>query len=89
MQVVWTEAASNDLAEIRDYIGADNPIAAGRVAVQILSAVERLETYPYRGRPGREPGSRELIVYPYVIVYRVKGELIESLRVWHGAQDRL
>jgi toxin ParE1/3/4 len=46
--------------------------------------------FPYRGRPGRQAGTRELVIMPpYLIVYRVSGtEAVTILRVWHAAQDR-
>ena len=42
------------------------------------------------GRPGLEPGTRELVEPPYVIVYEVHDDLDEVivLAVFHGAQDR-
>jgi plasmid stabilization system protein ParE len=42
------------------------------------------------GRPGLDPGTRELIEYPYIIVYEVhleRGE-IEILAIVHGARHR-
>ena len=53
-------------------------------------AVRSLEESPHRGRPGREDGTRELLFppLPYVAVYRVKGQSIEVLRIYHAAQDR-
>ncbi|MBI1331159.1 MAG: hypothetical protein GC166_14780 [Alphaproteobacteria bacterium] len=49
---------------------------------------DRLEMFPERGRPGRRRGTRELTtVWPYVIVYRVRGETVEVLRIWHGRQQ--
>ena len=42
------------------------------------------------GRPGLDPGTRELIEYPYIIVYEVhedRGEIV-VLYVVHGARDR-
>lgn len=42
------------------------------------------------GRPGTLPGTRELIEYPYIIVYEVhddRGEIV-VLAVVHGAQDK-
>ncbi len=89
MRVTVTQAALNDLIAIRSYIGERNPAAASRIAVQLLSACDRLEHLPERGRPGRSPGTRELTaIRPYVIVYRIRGETVEILRVWHGAQKR-
>jgi toxin ParE1/3/4 len=43
---------------------------------------------PHRGRPGRWPGTRELVIprTPYIVPYRVQGDLIEILRVFHGAR---
>jgi toxin ParE1/3/4 len=45
---------------------------------------------PYRGRPGREEGTRELLFppLPYIAVYRVNKDAIEVLRIYHPAQDR-
>ena len=74
---------------IRAYIGAENPYAASRVAVQIVAACDRLALMPERGRPGRDPTTRELSsAWPYVIVYQISSDTIEILRIWHGAQDR-
>jgi plasmid stabilization system protein ParE len=46
--------------------------------------------FPYRGRPGREPRTRDLLaVYLYHIVYRVlAGQPVVILRIWHGARER-
>ena len=42
------------------------------------------------GRHSRVPGLRELSVRtePYVIVYRMAGEVIEVVAVYHTAQSR-
>jgi toxin ParE1/3/4 len=84
-----TDPAVEDLERIRDHIGQENPAAASRVAIQIVAACDRLEYLPERGRPGLEPGTRELVsCWPYVIVYRLTGTTVEILRIWHSAQDR-
>jgi plasmid stabilization system protein ParE len=89
MRVIFSREALADLAAIRLYIGADNPFAASRVAVQIVAACDRLQLMPERGRPGLRPGTRELTSsWPYVIVYRIGAEEVEIVRIWHGAQDR-
>lgn len=45
---------------------------------------------PHRGRAGVEPGTRELVVagLPYIIIYRAKEDVVEILRIWHGARRR-
>ena len=64
-------------------------MAASRVAVQIVAACDRLALMPERGRIGLRPGTRELTsAWPYIIVYRITGEAVQVLRIWHGAQDR-
>jgi addiction module RelE/StbE family toxin len=89
MFVVFSPEATTDLAAIRGYIGERNPAAASRLAVEIVGACDRLERFPERGRPGIVPGTREITtVWPYVIVYRLKDETVEIVRIWHGAQDR-
>lgn len=89
MRVVVTDAALRDLMEIRAFIGERNPGAASRIAVQLLSACDRLEYLPERGRPGMIPGTREITtIWPYVIVYRVTAATVDILRIWHGAQER-
>ncbi len=90
MRVVWRELARDDIMRIVEHITAENPVAAQRVARELLLAGESLLIFPRRGRVGQFPNTRELVaVFPYVLVYRLEDEgLISILRVWHGAQDR-
>ncbi len=56
---------------------------------RLYDAAVSLSLFPNRGRPGQEPGTRELTtVRPYVIVYRVLPQVVEIVRIFHGAQDR-
>jgi toxin ParE1/3/4 len=61
---------------------------AARIVERIATSVDRLATHPTLGRPGRVPGTRELVVSgtPYLIPYRVHGKTVEILRVFHGAR---
>jgi len=88
--VVWRAKALADAVRIVRYIAADNPVTARRVGRELLLAGDSLEMFPHRGRPGVQPGTRELVVMPpYVIVYRVSGvDMVTILRIWHAAQDR-
>jgi toxin ParE1/3/4 len=87
MQIAWTEQALADLAEIERYIEQDKPEAAERVAAHLWTSVEHLAEFPQLGRPGRRPGTRNLIIPPYVISYRVRSQRLEILSVWHGRRS--
>jgi toxin ParE1/3/4 len=54
----------------------------------VLNNVEILLLQTHIGRPGRVTGTRELVVTgtPYVVPYRVRGERIELIAVFHGRQ---
>jgi addiction module RelE/StbE family toxin len=90
MRIRWTAPAAEDLYRIIRYIRRDNPGAARDMAKAIYDGCHSLTRFPNRGRPGVEPGTRELVFAPlrYVVVYRVRESVIEIMRIWHGAQDR-
>ncbi|ABA56968.1 Plasmid stabilization system [Nitrosococcus oceani ATCC 19707] len=72
------------------YIAQDNPAAARRVVQTIVDAINLLSDNPALGRPGRVPGTRELVVADthYLVPYRVRPRLqqIEVLRVFHTSR---
>jgi toxin ParE1/3/4 len=88
MKVVWSPRAVRHLVALRKYIEQDSEQNAALVAQRILKSVELLQTQPNMGRPGRLPGTRELVVpdTPYVIPYRVRHEQLELIAVFHGRQ---
>jgi len=88
VRVRWLRRALANLGEEAQYIAADNPPAA-RTVTTIFAAVDRLARHPAMGRSGRVPGTRELVVSgtPYVIPYRVRGGVLEVLRVFHAARQ--
>jgi toxin ParE1/3/4 len=90
MRLRWTQPAARDLTNICDYIeGHDTPATARRVALLIYRSVNSLQKFPHRGRAGRKPGTRELVVtnLPYIVIYRVREGVVEIARILHGAQD--
>jgi toxin ParE1/3/4 len=95
MTPVWSPEAIEDLAALRAYIEQDDPRAAWRVSLHILHNIEALlSENPHMGRPGRVPGTRELVIprTPFIVPYRLVGGTIQILRVYHGARrwpDRL
>ena len=88
LEVVWLRKALLNLDEEATYIALDNPQAAQQVVTRIVHAVELLRHQPGLGRPGRVPVTRELPVANtrYLIPYRVRGQRIEILRVFHTSR---
>lgn len=89
MKLRWLRSGSESLRRQQAYIAADNPDAARRIGRRIRQAVLRLATFPYSGSLGSVPQTRELVVpgLPYLIVYRVREETVEILRVFHAARN--
>ena len=88
MRIRWTLLATQDLEALDDYISREDPVAAARTALRVLDAIERLVQHPGQGRPGRVPGTRELVIptLPYIVAYRVDmAETLVVLRVLHAA----
>ena len=89
MRLIKTGTYRADLEKIVDYIARDNPKAALAVWDEIETQVDRLVVYPNSGRPGRVEETRELIVNrtPFIVGYRIAGDVVLILRVLHGAQQ--
>jgi toxin ParE1/3/4 len=89
MNITWSPEAIADLVALRAYIAEHNPAAARRTAQRIVDLIDEvLAVNPHIGRPGRVPGTRELVIAktPYIVPYRVRGDGLEILRVYHGAR---
>ena len=88
MQVRWVRRALLDLDEEVTYIAAEDPSAARLVVERVLQAVAMLSEQTALGRPGRVPGTRELVVSRtrYLVPYRVRGDIVEVLRVFHTSR---
>lgn len=87
MRLVWTEPASLDRKEIREYIAQDNPAAALALDELISEKASRLIDHPGLGRPGRVTGTRELIAHQnYILIYDITQDLVRVLRVLHAAR---
>lgn len=87
LRLIWEPEARQQFLAVIDYIAARNPVAATRMERMIAAGLERLRKFPYSGRPGRAPGTRELIVHPnYLVIYQVTDDAIDVLRVLHARQ---
>jgi toxin ParE1/3/4 len=88
MKVHWSPRAMRHLVALRRYIAQDSEQNAALVAERVLRAVDLLATQPELGRPGRVPGTRELVISGtgFLIPYRVRGGRLELIAVFHGRQ---
>ncbi len=94
-RVVFQDDASQDLNDIADYIGEDNPRASVRFLKAIRKATVRIAAQPGIGSP-RDYGNPALIglrvvLIPgfrsYGIYYLTTADGIIVLRILHGARD--
>ena len=78
------------MAEIQAYIRLDNEDAAKIVALRIKKSLDLIASRPGIGRPSPRPRIREHSVpgLPFVIPYRIRGDMIEILRVSHTSRVR-
>ena len=88
MRVRWSRKALRNLDEEATTIATDDVGAARLIVQRVLDAVARLAEQPGLGRPGRVSGSRELVVHKTrtIVPYRVRGETVEILRVFHTSR---
>ena len=88
MNVEWLPPAVSALETQLSWIAERNPQAALDMGGAIEAAVSRLADFPQSARPGRIPGTRELVVpaTPFIVVYRIEATGVVILRVLHGAQ---
>ena len=88
--VTWRGSALANVSRIVRHVAEENPAAARRLAQELVVAGDSLAVFPFRGRRGRRPGTRELVVVrPYILVYQVTpdGGAVDILLVRHAAQE--
>ena len=81
-------AARRDLARLEDFLAEKSERAAARSSEVIADAVLSLRAFPERGRIGKRPGWRELVIRfgraAYVIQYRVDPDVVFVARIFHS-----
>ena len=92
-QVRWLPEAMSDLKRLYEFINPHSADAAARAVNTLLAAAGSLADFPEKGRPWQqEPTFRELAVQfgakGYVIRYRIDGDSVIIVRVWHALEDR-
>ena len=84
MRVEWTLRAAQNLDSILALIAQNNPTAAVRFLADGLEQVNHLSAFPLLGKSGLVPLTRELVIHEnYTVFYRVRGNIVQILRVLH------
>ena len=86
-ELVWTEESERWLKDIFEYISGDNSEAAESVVTGIYERAQTLAMFPESGYryQGTSDDVRILQYGHYRIAYKVDGEKIIVLGVFHGA----
>jgi toxin ParE1/3/4 len=89
VKLLITSTAEQDLDELEAYISSDNPAAAVRLLERLSKRFDVIADMPgiRRRRERYVRGARSIAECNYVIIYRVKNDAVEILRVVHGALD--
>jgi len=89
VKVRFTPSARAQFLSALTYIRQDKPSAAIRFRDRTETVLRRLEDFPESGRvvpEFPELAYREVIISPYRFFYRIKGDVVWIVSVWHGAQ---
>ncbi|MDH3527243.1 MAG: type II toxin-antitoxin system RelE/ParE family toxin [Gammaproteobacteria bacterium] len=86
-RVGWSPEALDDVEAIAEYIARDSSAYAAAVVHRIIEASRKLAAFPEIGRIVPELGDesvRELFVYSYRLIYRIKTDTVLVVAAVHG-----
>ena len=89
MKVRFTPSARAQFLSAIAYNRRDKPSATIRFRDRTEIVLRRIEGFPESGRAVPEFPElpyREVIISPYRFFYRIKGDVVWIVAVWHGAQ---
>jgi toxin ParE1/3/4 len=89
VKVQFTPSARTQFLSALSYIRRDKPSAAVTFRNKAETILRRLGKLPESGRiipEFPELPYREVIVSPYRFFYKIKGDTVWIVAVWHGAQ---
>jgi addiction module RelE/StbE family toxin len=92
MTVHWTQTAQDHLDAIYEYIAQDSPEYALRMVDRLTRRSQQIADHPLSGRPVPEyelKQIREVIEWPYRIIYHIKPDQVDVIAVIHGARNVL
>jgi toxin ParE1/3/4 len=89
VKIQFTPTARTHFFSALSYIRRDKPSAAVNFRNRAEKILRRLEDFPESGRRIPEYPElpyREVIISPYRFFYKIKGDVVWIVAVWHGAQ---
>jgi toxin ParE1/3/4 len=90
MKVRYTPESIEDLIRLREFIEIKNPVAAHRIATELLAGIEKLKLFPKIGvqvlRAPRPESMRDLFIGNYTARYLITNDEVVILRLWHAKE---
>lgn len=90
MTLIWSTRATREAEHAAEWIAKDRPNAALEWLDGLHAAVNRLKQFPFSGHVLPEiplAARREIPYRGYRVIYRLRSDAIEILRVAHGRRD--
>lgn len=90
MRLTWSRRATRDAEQAAEWIAKDRPEGALEWLDGLHGAVLRLQQFPFSGHVLPEiplAARREIPYAGYRIIYRLRPDAIEILRVAHARRD--
>jgi addiction module RelE/StbE family toxin len=90
MEVNWSPKSIEKLKSIFDHIAQDSPGAAQTFVDRLIQSVDRLASFPYSGQVLLvNPAFRQLVFKNYLIVYRIKLNVVEVVTIFYPKEKAL
>lgn len=91
MKIRYSPESINDLQRVVEFVEANNPFAARRIAIDLQEGAEKLKQFPKIGLPvlkAPEPELiRDLYINNYTVRYLITDEVIYILKIWHNKEN--
>jgi len=88
VRLKWSLIADIELLKLVTYVHPRTRNAVLRLHRRTRQRVQQLVEFAFSGRPGRLPGTRELVIgkSPYIAVYTVESDTVIIHHVLHTSQ---
>jgi len=91
MKIRYTPESIEDLVRLRNFIARKNPVAAQRIATELVTGIEKLKLFPKIGVQvlhAPQPDTiRDLFIGDYTARYLITTDAIVILRLWHDKEN--